>query len=176
MTVLADGVDESASAGGGGVDAQLGAIRPLVVAVVGATGQVGTAMRQILADRNFPLTSIRLFASARSAGRELDYDGSPVIVEDVATADLTGIDIALFSAGASTSRVHAPRFAEAGALVIDNSSAWRMDPDVPLVVSEVNPARYGRRPQGHYRQPELHHHGRDAGAASTARPRPVCAG
>jgi len=137
MTVLADGVDESA--GGGAVDAEPGAIRPLVVAVVGATGQVGTAMRQILADRNFPLTSIRLFASARSAGRELDYDGSAVVVEDVATADLTGIHIALFSAGASTSRVHAPRFAEAGALVIDNSSAWRMDPDVPLVVSEVNP-------------------------------------
>ena len=111
----------------------------LVVAVVGATGQVGAAMRKILLERNFPLTEVRYFASARSAGKTLDYNGTDVVVEDVATADLSGIDIALFSAGASTSRVQAPRFAAAGALVIDNSSAWRMDPDVPLVVSEVNP-------------------------------------
>ena len=111
----------------------------LTVAVVGATGQVGAAMRQILADRDFPLTKIRFFASARSAGKTLEYRGEEVVVEDADTADLSGIDIALFSAGATTSRAQAPRFAAAGALVIDNSSAWRMNPDVPLVVSEVNP-------------------------------------
>ncbi len=111
----------------------------LVVAVVGATGQVGAAMRKILAEHHFPLTEVRFFASARSAGKTLDYNGKAVVVEDADTADLSGIDIALFSAGASTSKIQAPRFATAGALVIDNSSAWRMDPDVPLVVSEVNP-------------------------------------
>lgn len=111
----------------------------LSVAVVGATGQVGTVMREILAERNFPVRELRLFASARSAGTAVEFAGETVIVEDVATADPAGIDIALFSAGATASRAHAPRFAEAGALVIDNSSAWRMDPEVPLVVSEVNP-------------------------------------
>jgi aspartate-semialdehyde dehydrogenase len=120
------------------VDAAAGAPK-LVVGVIGATGQVGAAMRKILAERHFPLTELRFFASARSAGKILEYDGRQIVVEDVATADLTGIDIALFSAGASTSRVQAPRFAAAGALVVDNSSAWRMDPDVPLVVAEVNP-------------------------------------
>lgn len=109
------------------------------VAVVGATGQVGGAMLDILAERSFPISELRLFSTARSAGRALEYGGESVIVEDVATAELDGIDIALFSAGATGSRGHAPRFAEAGAVVIDNSSAWRMDPDVPLVVSEVNP-------------------------------------
>ena len=111
----------------------------LSVAIVGATGQVGTVMRQILAERAFPIRELRLFATARSAGTAVDFAGETVIIEDVATADAAGIDIALFSAGATGSRAHAPRFAEAGALVIDNSSAWRMDPDVPLVVSEVNP-------------------------------------
>jgi aspartate-semialdehyde dehydrogenase len=111
----------------------------LNVAVVGATGQVGTVMREILAERSFPIRELRLFATARSAGAAVDFGGHTVIVEDVATADPSGIDIALFSAGATGSRAHAPRFAEAGAIVIDNSSAWRMDPDVPLVVSEVNP-------------------------------------
>jgi aspartate-semialdehyde dehydrogenase len=82
---------------------------------------------------------MRYFASARSAGTTLPWRGGDVVVEDAATADLSGIDIALFSAGGSTSKVQSPRFAEAGALVVDNSSAWRMDPDVPLVVSEVNP-------------------------------------
>ncbi|NLP82725.1 aspartate-semialdehyde dehydrogenase [Microbacterium sp. CFH 90308] len=109
------------------------------VAVVGATGQVGTVMREILAERNFPIGELRLFATARSAGTAVEFAGQTVIIEDVATADPSGIDIALFSAGATGSRAHAPRFAEAGAIVIDNSSAWRMDPDVPLVVSEVNP-------------------------------------
>ena len=109
------------------------------LAVVGATGQVGTVMLEILAERSFPIRELRLFATARSAGTSLDFGGHSVIVEDVATADPSGIDVALFSAGATGSRAHAPRFAEAGALVIDNSSAWRMDPEVPLVVSEVNP-------------------------------------
>jgi len=109
------------------------------LAIVGATGQVGTVMREILVERAFPIRDLRLFATARSAGSTIDFDGHDIIVEDVATADPAGIDVALFSAGATGSRAHAPRFAEAGALVIDNSSAWRMDPDVPLVVSEVNP-------------------------------------
>ena len=109
------------------------------VAVVGATGQVGGVMRRLLEERNFPVGRIRYFASARSAGTSLPWKGEDVVVEDVATADLSGIDIALFSAGGATSKEFAPRFAEAGATVIDNSSAWRMDPDVPLVVSEVNP-------------------------------------
>jgi aspartate-semialdehyde dehydrogenase len=112
---------------------------PLHVGVVGATGQVGAAMRQILVEREFPIASIRLFASARSAGTVLPFGDRELTVEDAETADLTGLDLALFSAGATASRALAPRFAAAGAVVIDNSSAWRMDPDVPLVVSEVNP-------------------------------------
>ena len=111
----------------------------LTVAVVGATGQVGSVMRRLLEERDFPVGRIRYIASARSAGTTLPWKGAEVVVEDIATADLSGIDIALFSAGGSTSKEHAPRFAEAGAVVIDNSSAWRMDPDVPLIVSEVNP-------------------------------------
>ncbi|GAA4798713.1 aspartate-semialdehyde dehydrogenase [Corynebacterium canis] len=112
------------------------------VAVVGATGQVGRVMRAILEERNFPADSIRFFASARSAGTKLPFRGQDVIVEDLAqvTAEnLKGIDIALFSAGGSTSKKFAPVFAEAGAIVVDNSSAWRKDPEVPLIVSEVNP-------------------------------------
>ncbi|WP_323793915.1 aspartate-semialdehyde dehydrogenase [Nocardioides sp.] len=109
------------------------------IGIVGATGQVGVAMRQILEQRNFPLEEIRFFASARSAGTVLSYAGREVVVEDASTADPTGLDIALFSAGATTSRAQAARFADAGVLVVDNSSALRMDPDVPLVVSEVNP-------------------------------------
>jgi aspartate-semialdehyde dehydrogenase len=111
----------------------------LAIAVVGATGQVGGVMRRLLEERDFPVGRIRYFASARSAGTTLPWKGEEVVVEDVATADLSGIDIALFSAGGATSKEFAPLFAEAGATVIDNSSAWRMDPDVPLVVSEVNP-------------------------------------
>ncbi len=109
------------------------------LAVVGATGQVGTVMLEILAERSFPIRELRLFATARSAGATIEFAGQSVVVEDVATADPTGVEVALFSAGATGSRAHAPRFAEAGALVIDNSSAWRMDAEVPLVVSEVNP-------------------------------------
>ncbi|TQL02815.1 aspartate semialdehyde dehydrogenase [Cellulomonas sp. SLBN-39] len=111
----------------------------LRVAVVGATGQVGAVMRRLLDERDFPVASIRYFASARSAGTTLPWRGTDVVVEDVATADLSGIDVALFSAGGGTSKEHAPRFAAAGAVVVDNSSAWRRDPRVPLVVSEVNP-------------------------------------
>ncbi|MGV8979341.1 MAG: aspartate-semialdehyde dehydrogenase [Cellulomonas sp.] len=117
----------------------MGEVKGLRVGVVGATGQVGAVMRRLLEERDFPVAEIRYFASARSAGRTLPWKGAEVVVEDAETADPTGLDIALFSAGGSTSKVQAPRFAAAGAIVIDNSSAWRMDPDVPLVVSEVNP-------------------------------------
>ncbi len=118
------------------------------LAVVGATGQVGSVMRRLLEERDFPVASIRYLASARSAGRTLAWRGQDVVVEDVATADLSGIDIAVFSAGGATSREHAPRFAAAGALVVDNSSAFRKDPDVPLVVSEVNPEALDDIPRG----------------------------
>jgi aspartate-semialdehyde dehydrogenase len=113
--------------------------REFTVAVVGATGQVGSVMRRLLEEREFPVKRIRFFASARSAGTTLPFKGEDIVVEDAATADPTGIDIALFSAGATGSKAQAPRFAAAGAIVIDNSSGWRMDPEVPLVVSEVNP-------------------------------------
>lgn len=109
------------------------------IGVVGATGQVGAVMRTLLEDRNFPADEVRFFASARSAGKSLPWRGGQIVVEDTETADPSGLDIALFSAGATMSRVQAPRFAAAGVTVIDNSSAWRKDPDVPLVVSEVNP-------------------------------------
>jgi aspartate-semialdehyde dehydrogenase len=108
------------------------------IGVVGATGQVGVVMRKLLEERNFPTTSVRFFASSRSAGRKLPFRGQEIEVEDAETADPTGLNIALFSAGATMSRVQAPRFADAGVIVIDNSSAWRKDPAVPLVVSEVN--------------------------------------
>ncbi|CAA9342825.1 MAG: Aspartate-semialdehyde dehydrogenase [uncultured Nocardioidaceae bacterium] len=120
----------------------------LRVAVVGATGQVGAVMRRLLHERDFPVSDIRFLASARSAGSTLPWRGRDVTVEDTSTADPSGIDIALFSAGASTSREQAPRFAAAGALVIDNSSAWRSDPEVPLVVSEVNAAAAERPAKG----------------------------
>jgi aspartate-semialdehyde dehydrogenase len=121
------------------------------VAVVGATGQVGGVMRRLLAERDFPVREIRFFASARSAGSVLPFAGVDVPVEDVAatpTEQLADVDIAIFSAGGGTSREHAPRFAEAGAVVIDNSSAWRLDPEVPLVVSEVNPDAIGEAAKG----------------------------
>ncbi len=116
--------------------------------VVGATGQVGQVMRKLLEEREFPATSVRFFASARSQGRKLPFRGQEIEVEDADTADPSGLDIALFSAGATMSRVQAPRFAEAGVIVIDNSSAWRKDDQVPLVVSEVNFADAGNRPKG----------------------------
>jgi aspartate-semialdehyde dehydrogenase len=118
------------------------------VAIVGASGLVGGVMRSILAERGFPVGRLRLLASARSAGRTLDWQGTELEIEDVETADLSGIGLALFSAGATASRAHAERFAAAGAIVVDNSSAWRMDPDVPLVVPEVNAADLDRIPKG----------------------------
>ncbi len=109
------------------------------IGIVGATGQVGVAMRQILLDRSFPADQVRFFASARSAGRSLPYGDAEIVVEDAATADPHGLDVALFSAGATTSRALAAKFVDAGVIVIDNSSAFRKDPAIPLVVSEVNP-------------------------------------
>lgn len=118
------------------------------VAVVGATGQVGTVMRAVLEERAFPVERLRLFASARSAGRTLTFRGAELFVEDVDGADLAGLDLALLSCGATASRELAPRFASAGAVVIDNSSAWRMDPEVPLVVPEVNASALESIPRG----------------------------
>ncbi|MGB4688939.1 MAG: aspartate-semialdehyde dehydrogenase [Candidatus Nanopelagicales bacterium] len=109
------------------------------IAVVGATGQVGGVVLRLLAERNFPVESLRVMSSARSAGKSITWNGNDYTIEDASNADLAGIDIAIFSAGGSTSKELAPKFAAAGAIVIDNSSAWRMDPNVPLVVSEVNP-------------------------------------
>jgi aspartate-semialdehyde dehydrogenase len=121
---------------------------PPRVGVVGATGLVGGMMRELLAERNFPLAGLRLFASARSAGTKVDFNGQQVVVEDAATADFAGLDIVFFSAGGDTSRELAPKAAAAGAVVIDNSSAWRSDPDVPLVVAEVNPHALNNIPKG----------------------------
>ncbi len=118
------------------------------IGIVGATGQVGGVMRDLLAQRQFPADEIRLFASARSAGRTLEVGDRSITVEDAATADYSGLDIALFSAGGATSKELAPKVAAAGAIVVDNSSAWRMDPDVPLVVSEVNPEALDSIPKG----------------------------
>lgn len=121
------------------------------VAVVGATGQVGRVMRDILAERKFPLDKLRLFASARSAGQKVEFEGTEIEIEDLALQNeetLAGIDIALFSAGGSTSKQWAPVFAAAGATVVDNSSAWRKDDEVPLIVSEVNPADKDNLPKG----------------------------
>jgi aspartate-semialdehyde dehydrogenase len=121
---------------------------PPRVGVVGATGLVGGMMRQLLDERDFPLSELRVFASARSAGSKLPWRGGEVIVEDASTADFAGLDIVFFSAGGDTSRALAPKAAAAGAIVIDNSSAWRGDPDVPLVVSEVNPHALKSIPKG----------------------------
>ncbi len=118
------------------------------VAVVGATGQVGGVMRRLVEESSIDVGAVRFLASARSAGRTLPWRGEPVLVEDAATADPTGIDVALFSAGGSTSKALAPRYAAAGVTVVDNSSAWRMDPQVPLVVSEVNPSALDSIPKG----------------------------
>jgi aspartate-semialdehyde dehydrogenase len=116
----------------------------LNVGIVGATGVVGSTMRAILKERNFPIAQLRLFASPRSAGKVLDG----VTIEDAATADYAGLDIVLFSAGGSTSKALAPKVAAAGAIVIDNSSAFRADPEVPLVVAEVNPHALVNLPKG----------------------------
>ena len=113
--------------------------RKVNIGIVGATGQVGVAMRQILLERDFPADQVRFFASSRSAGTVLPFGDREITVEDAATADPAGLDIALFSAGATTSRALAPTFVDAGVIVVDNSSAFRKDPEIPLVVSEVNP-------------------------------------
>jgi aspartate-semialdehyde dehydrogenase len=120
----------------------------LNVGIVGATGLVGSMMRQLLAERDFPIATLRLFASARSAGSTIDWNGTSITVEDASTADFAGLDIVFFSAGGSTSKALAPKAAAAGALVIDNSSAWRSDPEVPLVVAEVNPDHLASIPKG----------------------------
>ncbi|KAK0360625.1 hypothetical protein LTR94_026591, partial [Friedmanniomyces endolithicus] len=121
---------------------------PPHVGIVGATGLVGEMMRALLAERGFPLASLRLFASARSAGKTVRFGETDIVVEDAATADYAGLDIVFFSAGGDTSRELAPKVAAAGAVVIDNSSAWRSDPEVPLVVAEVNPHALLNRPKG----------------------------
>jgi len=118
------------------------------VGLFGATGQVGGVMLRILRERSFPVDELRVFASARSAGRSLSFGDRELTVEDAETASYDGLDLALFSAGATASRALAPRVAEAGATVIDNSSAWRMDPEVPLVVPEVNAHALDDIPKG----------------------------
>src|SRR6187455_3417779 len=122
--------------------------RPVTVAVVGATGAVGETMLSILEERNFPVGELVALASERSAGSKVKFGHREIVVQDLATFDPAGTDIALFSAGGSTSKEYAPKFAAAGAVVIDNSSAFRYDDDVPLVVSEVNPDQVRNRPRG----------------------------
>ncbi|MFT4074336.1 MAG: aspartate-semialdehyde dehydrogenase [Asticcacaulis sp.] len=118
------------------------------IGIVGASGLVGSMMLALLAERNFPLGNLRLFASSRSAGKRVAFRDREIVIEDAATADFSGLDIVFFSAGGSTSKALAPKVAAAGAIVIDNSSAWRSDPDVPLVVSEVNPEALRHIPKG----------------------------
>ena len=118
------------------------------IGVFGATGQVGSVMRALLDQRDVPVTDIRYFASARSAGTVLPWRGEQILVEDTDTADFAGLDLALFSNGKTASLATAPRVTAAGAIVVDNSSAWRMHPDVPLVVAEVNPDDALRPPLG----------------------------
>lgn len=118
------------------------------VAVVGATGAVGEVMLSILAERDFPASEVVALASERSAGTSVAFGNGDLVVQDLATFDPAGVDIALFSAGGATSKEYAPKFAAAGAVVIDNSSTFRYDDDVPLVVSEVNPDAIRKRPRG----------------------------
>lgn len=118
------------------------------VGIVGATGQVGAVVMTLLAERKFPVDSLRLFASARSAGRTIEWQGRDIVVEDAAEAGFSGLDIAIFSAGATTSRAIAEQVAAQGAIVIDNSSAWRMHPEVPLVVPEANADALDDIPKG----------------------------
>ncbi len=118
------------------------------VAVVGATGAVGETMLSILAERDFPVSELVALASERSAGTTVKFGDDDIVVQDLATFDPAGVDIALFSAGGDTSKAYAPTFAAAGAVVIDNSSAFRYDDDVPLVISEVNPEAARARPRG----------------------------
>src|SRR6476619_6443332 len=121
---------------------------PPTVAIVGATGAVGETFLSILHERKFPMAELIVLASARSAGTKVDFGNQKLTVRDLATFDPKGVDIALFSAGGSVSKEYAPKFAAAGAIVIDNSSAFRQDDDVPLVVVEVNPEAAKQRPRG----------------------------
>ncbi len=118
------------------------------IGIVGATGQVGGVMRSVLGERQLPVEELRLFASARSAGRRVQWSERELVIEDAETADYAGLDVVLLSAGGEVSRILAPRIADAGATVIDNSSAWRMDPQVPLVVPEVNEHALADIPKG----------------------------
>ncbi|WP_417516326.1 aspartate-semialdehyde dehydrogenase [Minwuia sp.] len=118
------------------------------VGIVGATGLVGEMMRNLLAERRFPLSSLRLFASHRSAGKTIEWQGRKITVEDAEAADYSGLDLVFFSAGGAASKALAPRVAAAGAIVVDNSSAYRSDPDVPLVVAEVNAHALNTIPKG----------------------------
>lgn len=131
-----------------GAAGRLGTINAMRLGIVGATGQVGGVLLALLAERNVQYDQLRLFASSRSAGKTIDVAGTPVVIEDAESADYAGLDVVLFSAGGETSRRLAPRVAAAGAVVIDNSSAWRMDDEVPLVVAEVNPGALAHRPKG----------------------------
>ena len=129
------------------------------VAVAGATGAVGNQMITCLEERDFPVKTVKLLASHRSAGRQLRFRGETVVVEEMTKGSFKGVDIALFSAGGSTSKEFAPIAAEAGCVVVDNSSQWRMDPDVPLVVPEVNPhAIAGYTKKGNHCESQLFHH------------------
>lgn len=123
-------------------------MKKFTVAVVGATGAVGQTMLSILEERKFPIEKLHVLASERSAGEQIDFAGRKITVENLATFNPTGVDFALFSAGGSISMEYAPKFAAAGAIVIDNSSAFRMDDDVPLVISEVNPDALNSIPRG----------------------------
>ena len=123
-------------------------MKTFTVAVVGATGAVGQTMLAILQERRFPVGTLHVLASERSAGEQIEYDGRKITAQDLAAFDPVGVDFALFSAGGSISKEYAPKFAAAGAIVIDNSSAFRMDADVPLVVSEVNPEALDSIPRG----------------------------
>src|SRR5690242_16034247 len=121
---------------------------PKKIAVVGATGAVGEAMLSILSERRFACDEVIALASERSAGSRVEYGNDKLVVQDLATFDPAGIDIALFSAGGAISKTYGPKFASAGAVVVDNSSVFRNQDDVPLVVAEVNPERIAERPRG----------------------------
>ena len=137
------------------------------VAVVGATGAVGIEMIKTLEKRNFPVGKLTLLASARSVGKKLKFRGSDIAVKELTKDSFSGIDIALFSAGGSISKEFAPIAAKAGCVVVDNSSAFRMDDAVPLVIPEINAADV-KMAQGHHRQSELHHGHHAHGAVSAA--------
>ncbi len=124
------------------------------VGVLGATGAVGSTILEVLAERSFPVDELVAFASERSAGRELEFAGGRVECRELSDETIQGLDLVLSSAGGAVSSEWVPRLVAAGAVVVDNTSFWRMHPDVPLVIPEVNPAR-GRRPQRPRRQPEL---------------------